>query len=249
MPVIHGDQWLSEQLQRPVFLVEIGERAAGAPPDIRAVREHIRREQSALYFVKVPTADVSAVEEFSRAGFFTVDVNVTLQASGAQSAPEDPASDVSVEPARPEHESAIAAIAAAAFDYSRFHLDPLIERRLADELKREWVVSCLRGRRGVGVLVALIDGTPAGFLTVVAGQHQGRTTRVIDLIGVRRESRRRGVGKTLVRHFLRRFRPEAEALQVGTQVANIPSLQLYGDLGFRVVASTYVMHCHVGAES
>src|SRR5262249_19129745 len=94
----------------------------------------------------------------------------------------------------------------------------------------------------------LVRGKPVGFLAVLQTTVHGKTSRVIDLVGVDSAYQGHGVGKGLIGFFLAECaRLNAEA-RVGTQAANIPSLRLYESLGFRVCETPYVLHAHVGGE-
>jgi ribosomal protein S18 acetylase RimI-like enzyme len=93
--------------------------------------------------------------------------------------------------------------------------------------------------------VALHDGWPAGFLAVLASDSGGRRTRTIDLIGVDSGFQGRGFGASLVAFFIDRYAEVSDYLQVGTQVANVPSMKLYQKFGFAIVKAQYVLHKHV----
>jgi ribosomal protein S18 acetylase RimI-like enzyme len=189
-----------------------------------------------LYTCRVPAEDVAAVSALEAGGFHVVDVNVTLEHSGG----EAPAGSGGA-PAPPDQHEELLRIAGSCFRYSRFHLDPLIPRELADRVKREWVRSCVEGKRGLELLAAAPGGQPAGFLAVLEAADGAR---VIDLVGVRPEAQRHGVGESLVSAFIARH--GGRTLRVGTQVANVPSLRLYEKLGFRVVSARTILHRHVG---
>ncbi len=66
---------------------------------------------------------------------------------------------------------------------------------------------------------------------------------VIDLIAVDESMRGRGVAGAMIGFAARAF-PDAGRVRVGTQAANVPSLRLYERLGFRTVATQYVVHSH-----
>ena len=70
---------------------------------------------------------------------------------------------------------------------------------------------------------------------------RARDARVIDLIAVHPSARRSGAGRALVTHLLATSDRPVEA---GTQVANVPALGFYGELGFRAVEARYVLHRH-----
>jgi RimJ/RimL family protein N-acetyltransferase len=56
------------------------------------------------------------------------------------------------------------------------------------------------------------------------------------------------VGSQLVGAFARHYHGlGCVRLDVGTQVANLPSVRCYERLGFRLSSSSYVLHLHAGA--
>lgn len=220
------DAWLSDVL---------GFDAYSVPPT--AVGSVIPTGR-ALLTCKIPADDVATVDVLGESGFRVVDVNVTFERQGGDGLAGD-----SVSPATADQHDALLDIAGTCFRYSRFHLDPLIPRVLADRVKREWVRSYVEGQRGVELLAATSDGRPAGFLAVLEAPDGAR---VIDLVGVAVEVQGKGTGEALVSEFARRHGAENRVLRVGTQAANLPSLRLYEKLGFRVVSTTYVLHRHTG---
>ena len=81
-----------------------------------------------------------------------------------------------------------------------------------------------------------------GFLAALKS-HDGAQA-IIDLVGVHPDAQRQGVGRTMIVRFAEHYR-DVNELIVGTQVANVPSVQLYESLGFRLKSSQYVLHMHV----
>jgi ribosomal protein S18 acetylase RimI-like enzyme len=198
----------------------------------------------AFFYAKVPALRVDLVQRLSAAGFFVVDVNVTLERRGRGEPLPDNAPGVRVRDAGPSDADAVLDIAEHCFRFSRFHLDPMIARPLANKIKREWMASYFAGRRGRKVLLASVGDRAAGFLGIL----DAGGARVIDLIGVAEAMQGRGVGSALVSQFIGENEHSASVLRVGTQVANAPSLRLYERFGFRVAEATYVMHAHVRAR-
>lgn len=229
--LIHPDPWFSEALGRPAFRVEAEAAAAR-----QAAAEG---RPGSFYYAKVPSDRGDLLAAFGTAGFYAIDVNVSFVYEGPPvgAAP----AGVEIGEAEPADRDGVVEIAGT-FVYTRFHLDPAIPNEVADRLKRAWVTSCLDGRRGVRVWVARASGRPVGFLTVVAGVRDGVPYRRIDLVGVAPEARGRGIGRALARTFLAEEGKEAPRLEVGTQVANIPSIRLYESLGFRLFAAEHVLH-------
>lgn len=227
--MIAEDAWLTRVVGRPFFRVgpDVPAAAAGA---------HASVHPGATYYTRVGTADTARAAALADAGFRVVDCGVTLERP-----PDDPPrAPANVVTGSAGHADAVTRIGAGAFAMSRFHLDPGMPPGAADRIKAEWARSCATGARGIGTLVALRDGAPAGFLSVVADGD----AYVIDLVAVGAAHRGRGLGRALVQAFIARFGPAARVLRVGTQAANIASLRLYESLGFRMASSAYAMHRH-----
>ena len=223
---LRPDGWLSEVLG---FAVYATDGSGEVPGD----------DGRSLTYAKIDVADTEAVARLTSQGFAVVDVNLTFARGGDRSAVS---SGVMVEPAGPEHAEALVDIAGRCFRFSRFHLDPFLPGELADRIKREWIRSYVRGRRGVELLAAVDGGTPVGFLAVL----ESGNARIIDLVGVAPEAQGRGTGRALVSAFVDRHSAPGRELRVGTQAANVPSIRLYESLGFSLVAAAYVLHLHRG---
>jgi ribosomal protein S18 acetylase RimI-like enzyme len=237
--VITEDRWLAGVFGRPAFRLEAG-------VDVEQVRAHAREQAAAFYYVKVDAREPHRVHALGGAGLEVVDVNVTLdRAPGAGPAGPD---GIDVHDVRDDEHAAVLDIAGRAFQFSRFHLDPLIPRSLAHAVKREWIANYLRGARGERLLVATVNGRAVGFLAVLAAEIEGKQARVIDLVAVAPEAQGLGAGTALVSAFARVASAGSDRLRVGTQVANATSLRLYGRMGFQIVHSAYVLHLHVGSR-
>ena len=249
--LLREDPWLSAIMGHGVFQVRSVESpVAGsekAASDILGqVQYHAAQQGVAMYYARVDTAQVNVVRSLCAAGFYVVDVTVTF-CMEAPSQVRDPApGKVSICPVGPEHHQGVLDIASSCFQYSRFHLDPLVPRSVANRIKHDWVLSYIRKQRGDELFTAVLDGRPVGFLAALSMESQGRRICVIDLIGVDTACQNQGVGRALTEFFIRRYHTQCDRLQVGTQATNIPSMRLYESLGFSVMKTQYVMHMHVG---
>lgn len=226
---IVSDAWFSDVFGSPVFRV--------LPKDVTAeeIRIHAADNPGSFYYAKVPCDDVRTVETLCSSGFYVVDVNVTFRYQGSAShVPDD------VRRATPADSDKVLAIAATTFRYSRFHLDHRISNALANEIKRRWIASYIEGQRKGDLWVADDGNGPVGFLAVIGDE----TGHRIDLIGVDRQNERKGVGRKLTSFFVNFYGRPSHHLDVGTQIANIPSVRLYEGLGFRISESSYVLHKH-----
>jgi ribosomal protein S18 acetylase RimI-like enzyme len=134
----------------------------------------------------------------------------------------------------------VADIAASSFASSRLHLDPSIAKSVADRSRAEWASNFFAGKRG-SVMIVAEDGNEVAAFLLLIGPVNGLLT--IDLIAVRRQSRRLGLGATCIRYAAKHI-SGVEQLRVGTQAANIGSMRFYEGLGFQTAATHYVLHLH-----
>ena len=223
-----ADRWLSHLLGRPAWKVDA---------EAADLANLLHATGPGFFYTRVAAEDLAAVHRFEDCGFRIVDTTITLES------PIKPlqADDLpGVRFAAQADSAAVAAIAASSFEWSRLHLDPQIPKAVADRSRAEWATNFFAGKRGDAMVVAEDRGEPAAFLLLV-GPAAGVLT--IDLIAVRRASWRRGLGAACIR-FAASNVAGAERLRVGTQAANVGSLRFYESLGFRVVASHYVLHLH-----
>jgi dTDP-4-amino-4,6-dideoxy-D-galactose acyltransferase len=233
------DTWLSGIFGCDVFKASFEKDEILDP---RIIFSEALNSRRAFYYVKVPVASVAQVGALTMAGFRVIDVNVTFEREPVRSVESN--SNIIVRDVLPKDEAAVLDIADSVFVYSRFHLDPLISKELANRIKREWIANYVRGQRGERLLVAEVDGKPVGFLALLVTGGEEKTG-VIDLIGVGKNMQGRGVGRRLVEFYVQDAYQKYSRLIVGTQVANVPSMRLYTKCGYLISNSTYVLHAHI----
>jgi len=226
------DRWLAEIIGRPAYTLR-STASEGVEPSQALAR---LRKEGGFATAKIPASDVSAANRLVDAGFRVVDTALSF-ARTADAAPMN----ASVREAMPHDSDRVRAIAARAFSYSRFHLDPRFPNELANRIKKEWAGNFFGGQRGDAMLIAQIDGVPAGFCQLLL---RGADA-IIDLIAVDPGHVRGGLARKMVesvpacaaKRGLRTTR-----IVVGTQAANTPSVNLYESCGFRLSAATLVLH-------
>ena len=232
------DEWLGGVLGYDVFRIDL---EPNEPVETAQILPMKAMSHKSLVYVKIPATHIQQMGAFTTAGFKVIDVNVIFEREPQQLVLDG---RVTVREARPEDEGSVLNIAGTSFEYSRFHLDPLLPREAADRIKREWVASYFHKGRGERLLVAEVDGHPAGFLCVLV-TGPAAETGVIDLIGVDRQLQGRGIGRRLVEYHINDSVNKHSRLIVGTQIANIPSMRLYQACGYAISDSSYVLHAHV----
>ena len=232
------DCWLSEILRYKVFHVVVP--SAAQPISTDELSRHARLQSRAMYYAKVDTSRVTVLKKLESAGMNVVDVNITLSCD-IRFLPSANRSICIVKEASAADEGPITTMAGSCFRYSRFHLDPDIANETANQIKRAWVKSYFHGQRGDRLFVAWHEGVRAGFLAATVTDEKA----IVDLVGVDRQFQRCGVGSSLMHAFCGHYQNHYSSLQVGTQIVNIASLQLYRKCGFDISGSSYVLHMHV----
>lgn len=232
--VIHEDPLLAAAFEYPAFRVDGMQDTA-----IPETEHHRARVARAFYHTKVPTHDVARLATFTASGWHIVDVNVTFAIAPRATVDAPRKEDDIIVDTAPEIAAQAPAIAARCFRYSRFHLDPDIPDAIANEVKRAWVANYVTGARGDQLFVAHRGGQALGFL---AAMRNGSDV-FIELVGVDLPYQRQGIGAALITACMDVYHG-CNAVVVGTQAVNTPSIRCYERLGFRLVASSYVLHLH-----
>lgn len=227
------DRWLGAQFGKRVLRVD--QDAAGTLPQSALASQ---LEQCGFAYARVPTSPVDRVLALQSSGFRVIDTVLSFSVEAG----EVPPTGAGARFARPADKEAVADIAGRSFVYSRFHLDPAIPRKLADDLKRRWAGNFFSGERGDAMIVAEVEGRVAGFLQVITREGES----IIDLIATAREAERRGVARGMI-YFLANHgngRAVPKQILVSTQAANVPSCRLYESTGFRLTKSEFTLHFH-----
>lgn len=216
------DPWLSEHLGKPVF------RYTGVLP---------ARLPAGLIYAKVPATDLATVRGMLTLGFQLVDTALSFECP--LPLPKRDGRSAQARMAEPSDEEVVAQISRGAFAFDRFHADPNIPKQAADRVKEAWIRAYFAGERGKWMVVADTHGEVQGFLLLL--ESQGKL--VIDLIAVAERHRGTGAARAMISHAAQAL-AQFDTMLVGTQVTNIASVRLYESIGFRLVGSQYILHCH-----
>ncbi len=232
MELFNRDHWLSSILEKSVFQIEfrfVSQLAFSKLP-----------QGPALLMAKVPVTSVQECKHLQELNFFLVDTNIQLQKfrkiSGFL------VNGFNVRFSSPSDKETIIKIAANSFTYDRFHNDPNISQKKADQIKVEWAKNYFKNTRGDWMVVAECEGIIYGFLQLLHGDDGAL---VIDLIAVDKSYRHVGVAQKMIDFAVQNCATKTEVVRVGTQIANLPSISLYLKMGFSMTSAQYVFHCHL----
>lgn len=142
---------------------------------------------------------------------------------------------VTVREAKEEDMSALLSIAEKAFVNSRFSNDPNISPDKVGELYSSWLRNAFSDD---GKLVFTTDDR-SGFLIYSKGMPESS----INLLATDSDNRKKGTGTALI-YFAENYAKEqgCSSFYVGTQVSNIPAVNLYLKCGFKIFRTTRTYH-------
>lgn len=246
--------WDAEGLGGPVVTVDLLALTAAAQPRALPVVERLAdvvdqlsRDRGALLdWLRVDERDDHTLRALQRRGFEERGALVSLvaptdglAAPGASAVEGGP----TVRPASTADLPWLSRLAADAFTHSRFR-DPNGPDGWHASVYARWVASRFAQRGDdLQLLVALLDGEPAGFVIWRVHTTPAVTGRIgqVDLVAVDPRARRRGVGRALFDEARRRSGPLAW-MAADVYADNSPGRALHERYGLAVVASSRQLH-------
>jgi dTDP-4-amino-4,6-dideoxy-D-galactose acyltransferase len=169
--------------------------------------------------------DWAAVHGAERAGWLLVDLGVDFL---TRALPRSSCVNSEIRLSRDGDLPALRELAATAFIYSRFAVDPFFSTEQVQAFHRQWVTNLHNGL-AEAVLISETAGALTGFVSCSLEAGKGR----IPLIAVGNGQRGHGLGKDLVQAALSWFaRQGASEVRVKTQATNRPAVGLYERSGF-----------------
>lgn len=114
---------------------------------------------------------------------------------------------------------------------TRYYHDPIIPKDKADLIYKKWITNTLHGTFGDAILMWEEKNKILGFITL---DKKGQ----IPFVGVSKEARGKGIGRSLLYASFARFKKwGVDTLNIDTQMGNIPALRAYQGVGFKIVNS------------
>jgi GNAT superfamily N-acetyltransferase len=241
--------WDSEQLgiaaARVEYLVAIG-----AYEEQRLIKDKllesvlgVARDRGIWHLsARVNASDLSSLHAFEEAGFITVDGILTFACEVSTDYPAPAGEDFTIRLATAADGAATGELARNAFVFDRFHSDPFIDPRRADELHATWLRNSCNGVTADAVLIAEDEAGILGFVTCARNRNSENVNNsdgTIVLVATATRARGRGVGRALTLAAMEWFRGQGCAhVEVGTQMRNIAAARLYQECGFKIVGAS-----------
>ena len=191
-------------------------------------------------YTKLECLNIDLIKTIEQIGFNLIDTNIQFERSKKRACRDMKLpSNYDMRFAQLDDRETVEKVAFTSFKYSRFHLDPLIPNTLASDIKRSWAGNYFMGKRGDTMVVSTFQNKVVGFLQLLLNGN----TYIIDLIAVEKSHQGKGLAGKMI-EFAAAKCCEWITMSVGTQLSNIPSINLYQKLGFCICNSSYVFHYH-----
>jgi ribosomal protein S18 acetylase RimI-like enzyme len=234
------DRWLSEAIGRDAVRLVVSDELIREVSNKKGTEYDMLQDvlsRPVFLYAKVSVLAIGAIKFLEKLGFHLIDTNILFSKpiGGAQSY----AGECEVRCSIPQDQKEVVELASKSFIYSRFCLDNVFSADVVKIIKSQWASNFFAGKRGDKMIVALADEAVVGFLQLL----YRKESLTIDLITVNEKYRRRGIARDMIT-FAETECLRCDHINVGTQVANIPSMRLYETMGFRVSDAYYLFHYH-----
>ena len=165
--IFRKDEWLSAQIAKSVYQLKTNVLLENEfSQDWKEFRrDHIK--ENYFIFSKISTNSVNMWQCLEKANFKLIDTNVKFELNDNKLSERKQLKDIEICFAEKKHQQAIGKIARDNFIYSRFHLDPLIDNDIANQIKQNWAKNYFFGKRGNEMVLALVHNEPVGFLQLI----------------------------------------------------------------------------------
>ncbi|WP_439628045.1 hypothetical protein [Gemmata sp.] len=234
--------WDAEIFGFPVGDCQLGDAAAllGARAEwLDALRDWAARTGVRLVSFGTGATDRPAIELLTRCGFILVDTSLHGELTGllARTLPEP---RFAFRPAKTVDVAAVERMAAAGFEFGRYHTDPLFPRALADQRYVHWVRNAFANRTADDQLSVLCEGAEVrGFFHFVTRGTRGE----VRLLAASPPGK--GYGRDLFANVLRVWqRSGVDAVGSKLSGANPASVNAHAAMGFRFTRASLTYHWH-----
>lgn len=193
--------------------------------------------------IRVNANELSSIHVLEKSGFIMVDGILTFSYDLRKTPIKKLATDFIVRLSNDSDIGQIKRIASDSFVYDRFHSDPKISKKVADNLHSVWLENSCKGLAADVVIVGERNKQIIGFVTCKINRQSksilGIKIGTIVLVATLKEARGKGVASALTIAALNWFKEhQTDIVEVGTQLRNIPAARLYEGIGFKFISSS-----------
>ena len=241
--------WMSEHFGVRMYAVAHLLARGDTPQAHTRLLRYIIEELPDVDFLdcRIAVDDVASAHALETCGFRYVGTEVYLGQALQDRRPPDPPAGFEIRPFRsPRDHDPVLTLAAETHAHNRFIYDPHIGEQAARSLYRRLVANCFQQEQ-FSVFVACRDEKVQGFIisktTPSFSREAGIPCGSLDFIGVRPETRNRGLGGALNEWALHDLaRKGVTFVAVRTMASNYSALALCIRSGFRVTSTSLHFH-------
>ena len=224
------DAWLSKLLLKDAFRVNTPSKLIRSDLNIK----------NAFLDAKVTSDDINTIIKLQDLGFKCIDVEIQFKNEITEILDGFNFDQISY--AKKEDEYLVRELASQSFIKSRFYKDPNIDNSIANKIKEEWAGNFFKGERGDSMVVSKDDRDLNGFLLTLRNNDD---ETIIDLLAVNKFKRRGGIAKSMLSFKFNELIQSNCTTKVGTQIDNINAINLYINMGFKIISTNFVFHMHL----
>jgi len=188
---------------------------------------------------RVGLKDFETLHVLERLGFNVMDVQITLTTEvGFQSNSFSCPDKLVIREATANDLDELKEIVRGAFTDTRFVIDTRYPKEGVDRLYFEWIKNSVLGsEESVFVAQDRYNGRLIGFLICKYDPDSEETLGLrigsIDLIAITKNYRNQGIGQTVIKFALNKFKTKVDRVEIRTQVSNIPAIKAFMKGGFK----------------
>jgi L-amino acid N-acyltransferase YncA len=240
--------WMSEHFGLRMYAIRHLLARSDSPMVHTRLLRFVMEELEKVDFLdcRVAVDDIYSAHALEVCGFRYVGTEIFLGQVLKTQPPGEPPSGIEIQPCRPEDRHEILDIVEDTHVHNRFVYDPIIQENTTRSLYRKLVANCF-GEESFRVLVAHSPNGVEGFLTFKTNPNFSRVSGIqcgsLDFIGVRPQTRTRGLGAALNRMALGKMTQEGtKVAAVRTLASNYPALKTCFRTGFMITSTSLHFH-------
>lgn len=191
---------------------------------------------------RVDAADLTSVAALEQNGFELIDGIQTFSLRLPPPAIAGKgAEEVTIRPYEESDLPQVLRIARSAYVHDRFHADTALDEDKADRINETWVCNSCLGKMADAVIIASAGDTVLGYVTCRIDKEATDVLGIgcgeIGMVATAARARHAGIASAATMGALDWFAAQGvRAVEVGTQLRNIPAARLYERCGFRLAA-------------
>ena len=225
MKFLKYDEWLSKILKKKSFVLQ-------EKNIIKYLQSHITSKKSFIY-TKIKNNKYSSLLKKNKFKYITTNFQsekkiqkVILNQNNCYDAKKK---DLNL----------IKKLAKDSYRFSRFHLDKRIDKKKCDKIFTLWIENYFNKKRGDYLFINKNKKEITGFLLL---KKEKNFFLRIDLIAVKKNLKRKSIGKLLIFHAMNTLNRRFTKLIVGYHTHNVEAKRFYKKLGFKLRLQQDIYH-------